>query len=292
MSAPLSRFILGTVQFGLDYGISNVTGKIAEGEAVRILEVARGHGISLLDCAAAYGDAEEVLARLNAGARGFGVITKTQMLAQAGSVEAVLARVQRSIDLFGAPLDTLMVHHARDLSGVAGTRLWTGLSTLKASGRVRRIGISAYHADGPLALAQRFSPDVMQLPVSILDQRLVADGTLSALAARGVEIHARSIFLQGALFLEPSRLPPRLAHCAPRLAAFHARLAALGVSPLSAALSFIQRTQGVSRIVVGVTSASELDGLAREAAKDGTVTDWSGFAIDDPILLDPSRWQG
>lgn len=292
MSSPLSRFILGTVQFGLAYGVSNVGGKVLESEAARILDVARGHGIALLDCAAAYGDAEEVLARLNARGRGFGLITKTQPLSQAGSVEAVLARAERSITLLGAPLDTLMVHHARDLAGDAGAQLWRGITAFKSSGLVRRTGISAYHADDPLALAQRFSPDVMQVPVSILDQRLVRDGTLATLAARGVEVHARSIFLQGAIFLEPSRLPARLSHCAAALEAFHNRLSGLGLSPLAAALSFIQKVPGVGRIVVGVTSASELDDLAHEAAKDAAITDWSGFAIDDPILLDPSRWQG
>lgn len=296
MTAPLSRFILGTVQFGLAYGISNVSGKVAEGEAAHILDAAREHGIGLLDCAAAYGDAEDVLARLDARGRGFGVITKTQPLSQAGSVAAVLARVDRSLALLGAPLDTIMVHHAgdlaRDLEGEAGAAIWAGLQALKSSGQVRRIGISAYHADGPLKLAQRFSPDVMQLPVSILDQRLVADGTLSALAALGVEVHARSIFLQGAIFLDPARLPARLAHCAPRLAAFHALLARLGTSPLEAALSFIQLASGVNRIVAGVTSAKELDGLALHARAKPPVTDWSSFAMDDPILLDPSRWQG
>jgi len=292
MTAPLSRFILGTVQFGLAYGISNVSGKVAEGEAAHILEAAREHGIGLLDCAAAYGDAEDVLARLDARGRGFGVITKTQPLSQAGSMASVLARVDRSLALLGAPLDTIMVHHARDLEGEAGAAIWAGLQALKSSSQVRRIGISAYYADGPLKLAQRFSPDVMQLPVSILDQRLVADGTLAALAALGVEVHARSIFLQGAIFLDPARLPARLAHCAKRLAAFHALLARLGTSPLEAALSFIQLASGVNRIVAGVTSAKELHGLALHARAKPPVTDWSSFAMDDPILLDPSRWQG
>ncbi len=104
----------------------------------------------------------------------------------------------------------------RDLQAPDGEALWAALRGLSDDGMFRKIGISVYVADDPARLAERFRPDVMQLPFSLLDQRLLADGTLARLEELGVEMHARSLFLQGLLFLD--NLPEKLRHAAPHLA--------------------------------------------------------------------------
>jgi aryl-alcohol dehydrogenase-like predicted oxidoreductase len=170
---------------------------------------------------------------------------------------------------------------------------------MQSEGRCRRIGISAYAQDGPLTLARRFRPDVMQLPVSLFDQRLVADGTLANLADLGVEVHARSLFLQGLLFMAPELLPVKLAHAAPLLARRQALLADAGLSPLEAALGFALGRAGggtengaeIAVGIVGVTTVAEL--VAIVAAAEAPIPsglDWGAFAIDDAVVLDPSAW--
>ncbi len=282
------RIALGTVQFGLAYGISNQSGRTPLKEVAAILDYARTAGIAMLDTAAAYGDAEAVLAKLDARARGFSIISKTARLAQ--GLEAVLARARDSVQRLGRPLEALLVHSAGDLALPDGPALWQGLQELKARGEVLRTGISAYAADTVLDLARRFQPDLMQVPVSVVDQRLHRDGTLSALAAQGVEIHARSLFHQGLIFVDPAHLPPKLAEKRAEVEALQGRIAASGLNPLALALAFACSVPAIAVAVVGVTRQSELQAIVAAAQAPQPDGDFAGYAIDDPLLLDPTRW--
>ena len=270
---------LGTVQFGQAYGVSNAQGQVSRDAARAILNRAADGGITLLDTAANYGDAEEVLAVLGTG--GFRVVTKTIGIKH--GLDAVLARARASAAQLSA--DTLLVHAAADLSD---GKLWSSLQALKHEGIFRKIGVSVYAADNPALLAERFRPDVMQLPFSILDQRLANDGTLARLTALGVEVHARSLFLQGLLFMDT--LPPKLAYAAPRLAQVKSAIRAAGATPLCAALGFVLSCPEIAVALVGVTSLAELEEILAAAKEPLPPMDWEAMALDDETLLTPSRW--
>lgn len=270
---------LGTVQFGQAYGVSNTRGQVAREEAAAILARAAQAGMPVLDTAANYGEAESVLATLNTAP--FRIVTKT--IGVKNGVEAVMARARQSAATLKA--DTLLVHAAADLEDPA---LWPALQQLKAEGVFRRIGISVYVADEPVRLAERFRPDVMQLPFSVLDQRLLKSGVLDRLKGLGVEIHARSIFLQGLLFLDT--LPEKLRHAALELSLTKAAIAAASATPLQAALGFVLARPEVDVALVGVTSCAELDGILAAAALPLPRLDWSALALRDEMVLTPSRW--
>ena len=182
------------------------------------------------------------------------------------------------------------MHSAADLEGAEGDALWTRLQGLKAEGLYGAIGVSAYAGDDPVRLARRFAPDVMQLPFSVLDQRLADDGTLAEVAALGVEVQLRSIFLQGLLFLPGGALPPRLAAAAPALSRIRRLIAEAGADPLQAALAFALNRPEASAVVVGVTSAAELRAVLAAAAAPAPTLDWAALRLDDPLALDPRQW--
>lgn len=278
----LEKLGLGTVQFGQAYGISNRHGQVAPEEAGRILSLAAKSGIRLLDTAANYGEAEAVLARRDT--RPFRIVTKTMGIRH--GVDAVIARARQSAAALKA--DTLLVHAAADLAAPDGDALWRALLGLRDNGTFRKIGISVYAADNPTKLAHRYRPDVMQLPFSLLDQRLLTDGTLSALDDLGIEIHARSLFLQGLLFLD--KLPDKLKSAEPQLARIKARLREANVSPLAAALGFVLARPEVDFGLVGVTSAAELQDIIAAARTPLPDLDWASFALDDELVLTPSLW--
>jgi aryl-alcohol dehydrogenase-like predicted oxidoreductase len=270
---------LGTVQFGQAYGVSNTRGQVTAEDAAAILARAVQAGVRVLDTAANYGEAESVLARLDITP--FRTITKT--ISVRGGVPAVVARARQSAKVLGA--DTLLVHAASDLEDAT---LWPALQALKVEGVFRNIGVSVYVADDPTALAARFQPDVMQVPFSLLDQRLLRDGTLANLKTLGVEIHARSIFLQGLLFLDA--LPEKLRHAAPQLAAIKTAIADAGSTPLAAALGFVLSRPEIDVALVGVTMPNELAEILTAAALPLPNLDWTALALDDETVLTPSRW--
>jgi aryl-alcohol dehydrogenase-like predicted oxidoreductase len=273
---------LGTVQFGQAYGVSNTGGQVSRQEAAHILEGAAKAGIRLLDTAANYGEAESVLASLNATR--FRIVTKT--IAISHGLEAVIARARQSGASLGA--DTLLVHAASDLQGDEGAALWKALLGLRQEGVFRKIGISAYVADAPRLLAERFHPDVLQVPFSLLDQRLLKEGTLGQLEKQGVEVHARSLFLQGLLFLQ--KLPAKLQHTEAHLKEVRQELSKSGTTPLAAALGFALSRPEISFGLVGVTSAQELNQIVTAADEPLPALDWQRFALDDEVVLTPSLW--
>jgi aryl-alcohol dehydrogenase-like predicted oxidoreductase len=275
----IGRLGLGTVQFGQAYGISNTSGQVPVSEAGKILQQAAAAGVTLLDTAANYGVAESVLSELDT--RPFRIVSKT--IGIRNGLQAVIARARQSAETLKA--DTLLVHAARDLADDA---LWPALQDLKAQGVFRRIGISVYVADDPVELAARFKPDVMQLPFSLLDQRLLAEGTLGRLNDLGVEVHARSLFLQGLLFLDT--LPEKLKHAGPHLETLRRKIADAGSTPLAAALAFVLARPEITFGVVGVTGLRDLDEILHAAKQPPPDLDWTACALNDELVLTPSLW--
>jgi aryl-alcohol dehydrogenase-like predicted oxidoreductase len=277
------RLGLGTVQFAQRYGISNRRGQVPADEVRAILACAAGAGLGLLDTAANYGEAEAVLSEMDTS--GFRLVSKTASIAL--GVDAVVARVRQSARALGR-LDLLLVHSAGDLLGPQGERLWRALGALKLEGVTAGIGISAYVDDNPAWLAERFRPDAMQVPCSILDQRLLRDGSLERLKQLGVEVHARSVFLQGLLFLES--FPERLRYAQSALESARARIAAAGTTPLAAALAFVLSRPEVDVAVVGVAALKHLQEILAAVCEPVPELDWETCALDDARILTPSLW--
>jgi aryl-alcohol dehydrogenase-like predicted oxidoreductase len=279
----IGRLGIGTVQFGQAYGISNTEGQVPRAEVKLILDLAARAGIGLLDTAANYGEAEAALGGNDL--RAFRVVSKTCSVEH--GVHAVIARVRESVRTLGA-VDLLLVHSVKDLLGPSGATLWRALEALKAEGAIGGIGISAYVADDPAALVERFRPDAMQLPFSLLDQRLLQDGSLARLKALGVEIHARSLFLQGLLFM--SQPPEKLKAAGPMLEKIRTEISDAGATPLTAALGFVLSRPEIDVAVVGMTGLMQLREIVSAVLSPLPDMDWRTCALADERILTPSLW--
>jgi aryl-alcohol dehydrogenase-like predicted oxidoreductase len=284
---------LGTVQFGLPYGISNKTGRVAPDEVSRILQLAATSSMQVLDTAAGYGNSEAALGASLGTEHGFAIVTKTLPLRTAEvSIEGV-ARVEAafedSLRHLGQPsVYGLLVHDCADLLNPGGERLYASLRRWQDEGRVQKIGISFYTKEEADRLFDKYTFDLAQLPLSVFDQRLVQDGTLQRLHKAGVEVHVRSALLQGLLLMPSEALPPYLAKLKPQHAAYVAALTAAGVSQLAAALGYFHHRPEVSAVLVGVETAAQLKECLA-AAKDVPPLDFSKFAVEHQ-LLDPRAW--
>lgn len=287
---------LGTAQFGLEYGVSNVIGKPSLAEVGRILEIAHRVRVRVIDTAPVYGDSEDVLGQCLAGDRAFRIVTKTLPLRTSRvSAEAV----RRVVDGFRASLTrlrrdrvyALLVHHADDLLVEDGARLMDALAEFKAQGLVERIGVSVYAQREIEAIISRYGIDIVQAPLSVLDQRLLGSGTLAALKRRGIEVHVRSVFLQGLLLMDPDALAEHFQPARATLHRFRTYAQAQGRTALEAALEFIASRDEVDCAVIGVARHEELEEIAaalRLAPRPGR--ELASFALHDESILDPARW--
>ena len=290
------RIGLGTAQFGLDYGISNPSGQVAPAEAHEILALAEESGVRIVDTAAAYGDSEERLGRLLAKDHPFSIVTKLPRLPDAlapGATRSwVLDAFERSLGHLGSDrVHGLLIHGAADLLGPRGTELWAALEELRGAGSVAQVGASVYTGPEIDALLKRHPLQLVQVPLNALDQRLVRSGHLTRLKSAGIEVHVRSVFLQGLLLMEPARLSN--GHFEPArgaLGAFQSAARSAGRSPLQAAVAYAMSVPEVDVAIFGVTSATQFAEILAAATTELPEDWYAPFALEDERILDPSRW--
>jgi aryl-alcohol dehydrogenase-like predicted oxidoreductase len=182
---------------------------------------------------------------------------------------------------------SLVVDSPEDLLGPDGRTLWARLERLKDEGFFQRLGVRAGPEDEPALLARRFRPDLMQISAGLLDQRLVADGAIEAIADLGVEVHLRSPFTHGVLFTPREALAAPLQAVGPRLSRIRRLLAEAGADPLQAALAFARSRPGVSSVIVGVASPAELRAVLAAASAPPPKLDWSALSLDDALAETP-----
>lgn len=282
---------LGTVQFGLDYGISNTNGKTSLDEVERILSVARRKGLDTLDTAVAYGDSETVLGCI--GVSDWRVVSKVPPFEKTGmsGKEWVHHHLRKSLEsLRTKRLDGLLLHRASDLLGDEGYQIAAGLCEAKADGLVGKVGYSIYSPEPLKELVQIMPPDLIQAPLNVFDQRLVTSGWLDDLVEMGVEIHARSVFMQGLLLMTPETRPSAFNEWNDLCIQWDAAVGGCREQALALCLGFAKWHSGISQVVVGVESLTHLDQLLKIWER-AALFDAAGFACDDPQLLEPSNWK-
>lgn len=286
---------LGTVQFGLDYGVSNIAGKTPAKEVRRILEFAAASGIRVLDTAPAYGTSEEVLGQNLPTRHAFAIVTKIPALSAEAITDVHLEHVRRSFRQSRSRLGQerlygLLVHDVADLLARDGERLMRVLVEFKEQGLVSKIGVSIYNEAQIHAVLGRYPIDLIQLPVNVLDQRLLRDGHLAQLKQRNIELHARSVFLQGVLLMFPERLPAHFAPVRDHLECYFSAVRRCGLTPLQAALGFVLGIAELDCVLCGVNSLEQLQEISAAAGAPGGVLPYADFASRDEAILDPSRW--
>jgi aryl-alcohol dehydrogenase-like predicted oxidoreductase len=284
-----SRLALGTVQFGLAYGVSNKTGQVGREEAAAILATAWRAGVDTLDTAIAYGESEQRLGEL--GVADWQVISKLPPMPDGVEarqwvrqlVEGSLARLRTTA------LRGLLLHQPSLLLGPQGDEVHRALLSLKEAGVVEKIGVSIYSPADMEALWSRYHIDLVQAPINILDRRLLETGWLQRMHDAGTEVHARSVFLQGLLLMDARERPARFAHWDALWRAWHAWLAESDQSPLAACLGFTLLQPFIDRVVVGVDSARQMEEILAASERPARMPPDS-LTSRDVDLINPSRW--
>jgi len=284
------RLALGTVQFGVNYGIANAAGQVAAVEVVRILALAQHRGISTLDTAINYGQSEDVLGEC--GIAGWQVVTKLPALPEAAVDVAswVDTQMRQSLArLQVASVHAVLLHRPQDLFGKHGDALLKALESIKLQGLAVKTGISVYSPEELERFYALQHFDMVQAPFSILDQRLLNSGWLAKLNGMGVEVHTRSAFLEGLLLMKPAQRPAKFGRWQAVWQCWDDWLAAHGITPLQACVRYPLSLPAISKVLIGVDSAMHLQQIAN--AVMGTLPpppDWP-MPLDLELLL-PSLW--
>jgi len=298
------KIALGTVQLGLDYGISNRAGRVTESEAQNIFRFAESVGIRTWDTARGYGTSEEVIGRWRsaepARSQRVRLVTKIPKLTKTGSAEALKSEISDQLEsslksLRADFVDTVLLHDESDLAGEHGRWVWSALERLRSDGKVRKLGVSSYSPDVLAGLIEQFPVETVQVPYNLLDRRFFTDALNDLYRRNRIEIHVRSVFLQGLFFLSEGTLPPHMGFASSTLARLTdlARLVRSTVPELAICSAIAHPL--IAKAVIGVTSSNEFREILswKCASIPGEIDQelrhlWK---LTEGRILDPRRWK-
>ena len=288
----MSKIALGTVQFGIDYGINSENGQIRPEEVRGILNYAYSQNIDLLDTAPAYGSSEKVLGEANV--QNFKVVTKTRHFdnAEISNDDIDLLKKDFScslVDLRQESFYGVLVHDANDLLKPGSKKLFDQLESLKQAEKIKKIGVSVYDHKQLQSILENFDIDIVQLPFNILDKRLIDSGMLVKLQNRGIEVHARSVFLQGLLLMSNQDRPRKFHRWNALWKTWHEWLNDNQITALEAAIRHAVSMPEISKVLVGVDTKDQLKEII--IASDGILPNIPAeLYTNDVNLLNPSNW--
>jgi aryl-alcohol dehydrogenase-like predicted oxidoreductase len=284
----MSKLALGTVQFGLSYGINNVSGIPSDIEIENIFKAAFQAGINTIDTAQVYGNAESRIGKLTKNQ--FNVVTKFKQISSDFPFEKGILESLEKLQL--KSLYGYMAHDADIL--LMHPEWWIGLEEVKKSGIVKKIGYSLYTVNQLDALlSKNMLPDIVQIPYNVLDRRF--EQYLYTLDNMGVEIHIRSVFLQGLLQMKVHEIPPHLTDISKYLYRIHQVANRYNMLIGQLCLGFALQNKLISKIVIGVDNLSQLmDNINISNSirlSDSIIDELLSIEVIEKELLDPSKWK-
>ena len=286
----MPKLALGTANFGMPYGISNQLGEISPDSVADILQVAKHAGIGCLDTAVAYGKSQKVLGSI--GVSDWRLVSKISSIEL--GCEDVSGYVNRQFeiileDLQVESIDTVLVHNAQDLIGQKGDLIFSELQKIKHNNLVNKIGVSIYSPSDIAIISSRYPIDVVQAPLNVLDNRIESSGWLGQLSENKIEVHARSIFLQGLLISRQIQKTPLFQNWYKTLQRWNEFSDASGRSDLANCIAHVKSFDQISQAVVGVDNAIQLGEIIDAFGIPSRRVDGLDCGTNE-TLVNPSNW--
>lgn len=250
----MSKLALGTVQFGLNYGINNTRGKIEKSDVFEILKLAQSNDIEVLDTAHAYGDSEQVIGEyLKDNKDSFKIVSKVPEIDGGQSLDQYLQESLTNLNC--SKLYAYLFHSFKSYKN--NPALLQELVDLKSSSKIEKIGFSLYFpSELEYLLKNNINFDILQVPYSILDQRF--EPYFENLKNRGIEIHVRSVFLQGLVFKDHLKLEGVFEKVSDKLAKLNSISNKTGLSIAALCLGFVAANVNIDKVIVGVDNKDNL----------------------------------
>tara|TARA_B110000003_G_scaffold272896_1_gene309643 strand:+ start:7874 stop:8752 length:879 start_codon:yes stop_codon:yes gene_type:complete len=286
-----SKFILGTVQMGLTYGINNTKGKISLDNSLKILEYAFDNGIETLDSAESYGNAHQVIGIFHNKnlTKKFKVITKLPHQIN----EDIVKKVDRYLkELNITQLDTLMFHSYASYKD--NIENFDVLKKLKSKNKIKNLGVSVYTNNEIDKVILNEDVNVIQVPFNLLDNINLRNDILKKAKSKGKIIHTRSALLQGLFFKDKNDSNMIVQNLKNELTLLSDISKRDNVSISELALSYCLNQKTIDNVLIGVDSMNQLINNIKTvnySLKQKTIDSINAIKVQNLDLLNPSLWK-
>ena len=277
---------IGTAQFGQRYGISNKFGKVSQSEAENILNLAKLNSIDIIDTAISY-NSESCLG--NIGVKEYKVVTKLPPVPNGvkNICEWIDLQIKSSLKKLRVnSVYGLLLHNSEDYKN---SELREKFKSLKADKIIHKIGVSIYSPNELNNLPCENEIDIVQAPINLVDQRLVDSGWLKKLNSYGVEVHARSVFMQGLLLMPKKLIPQSFMAWSSLWNKWHDWLNTENITAIEACLHYVLTLPYVNRAIIGFEAANQLKQIV-ESLKSSLNISYLDISNSEEELVNPSMW--
>jgi uncharacterized protein len=287
----INKIILGTVQFGLSYGINNNAGKPSYEVVTKILDKAFDFGISTLDTAAAYGDAIDIIGKYHSERdHRFAIVNKFHVDNNDFNLESIVQHNLQRLHI--KSYQAYLFHSFSDY--LIHKNLIQDLQKEIERGRVERIGVSVYTNEELEALLTEPGIDLIQLPYNLLDNNSLRGNYLKQAKQKGILLHTRSVFLQGLFFKPADFFPTILQPLIPHIKRLEAIAKEAGTNIAALALQYVLQNILIDGVLIGVDSLNQLQNnidLLQHAIDKNVFSEVDKILVKEKQLLNPVNWK-
>lgn len=283
----MAKISIGSAQWGSEYGISNISGIPSSNTVNKIITYANSNNIRMIDTARAYGNAESKIGETISN--DFDIVSKIIVNEENSSkiknlVNDSLLKLKIN-SIYG-----FLIHNPKEL--LKDTKTWEALKNEKSEGKIKKIGYSVYEPkDLQMLFKKKLIPDIVQLPYNILDRKF--ESYIDSLKKKKIEIHVRSVFLQGLYFMDANCLPSKLLPLRNPLIKLKKLCKSRSISMLELCLSFVLKNKNIDYIIVGVESLQQLIQINKVFKNNDNSLKAKWFDLNfscNENLLNPSNW--
>lgn len=290
-----SKLILGTVQFGLNYGVNNKIGKVSEESIRDILDLAFENGIKILDTAEGYGDSQERIGNYHKNSSNtFNIVTKFHAATEIDSSFDIKERVLEDIKIL--EVDTLygyMFHSFSDFNKYFHS-FKEDLLALRSEGVIKKIGVSIYTNEELESIIDTEPIELIQLPYNLFDNDKLRGASIQKAKQKGIEIHTRSAFLQGLFFKSIDTISGNLVNLKDDLYKINKLIESNQLDMASCALNYPVSKKQIDKVLIGVDSLEQLQeniNALKATNLTSVFKEIDQIEIKDKQLLNPSLWK-
>lgn len=287
----MSKLILGTVQFGLNYGVNNQKGIPSLYEIKKILDLAFKRNINILDTAEAYGNSQEKIGHyIKKSNNKFKVITKYSKLRN-DLPSNIIDRVKKNLEILN--IDNLycyMFHNFNDYISYFNL-FQEDLLHLKRNGLIDKIGVSLHSNEEISEVLKNDNIGLIQLPFNLLDNSSQRKEVLIKAKSKGVEVHTRSVFLQGLFFQDSNEIKGKLLEIREDLNIINGLVGKEEMNDL--ALNYAYSKEYIDCVLLGVDSVDQLKSninIIKKSKTENFYREVDNIVVKNHLLLNPANW--
>jgi len=284
------KIILGSAQFGDLYGILKGKKILKAPETKSILEFSQKNNINCLDTSDQYKSLKKILCKQNLKK------WKISFKISGESISKLNTKIKFNNFFFKTlkklnqkNFEYFLFHRSQDLLTAKGKKIYNYLTILKKKGFINKIGISAYTPNEIKKIIKNYKIDVVQVPYNIFDQRIKESNLIKKLKNMNIELHARSIFLQGLLLVKKNKIPKKFLKWQNKFNSWYKFLKKNKTTALLECLNFVFSNKDIDKFVIGVNSIDNLKEIVL-LKKKFVKRNFDTFKSKDVNLIDPRKW--